>query len=87
MEKFEACAAAGVGEGLIVFADESFLIELVVVCIQPKLRYLIRRPPTGIRIVWRCDGAIGVPAAGKIHDTYHSAGPETGTMHGEKTAA
>jgi hypothetical protein len=66
MKKLEARAASGRGECLIVFADEGFLVQLVIVGVQPKLRDLIRRTATSVRIIGRRDRSVGIPAAGEI---------------------
>src|SRR5258708_14248061 len=87
MDEFEACAAAGRGERLMVFADKSFGVELVVVGIKPKLTDLFRRATPSIRVIWCRNRPVRVPAAGEIHHPDDLSRLEAGIMHGEKTAA
>jgi hypothetical protein len=50
VEKFKARTAAGRGERLVVFADQSFGVEFVVVGIKPELWNLFRRTAACVRI-------------------------------------
>ena len=76
VEQLKARAAAGRGERLIIFADQGFLVEPVVVRIQPELRDLVRRAAASIRIIRRGNRSVGVLAAGEIHHAHHLAGLE-----------
>ena len=87
VEQLEVRATPGCDECSMVFADQGFVVETVVVCIQPELRDLVGRAAAGIRLVRRGDGSVGVPAAGEIHDAHHFVGLEAGIVHGEKPAA
>ena len=66
VEHFEAGAAAGRDEGLLILADQGFIIEAVIVGIEPQLRDLVGRATAGIGVIRRRDRAIGVPAADEI---------------------
>src|SRR5690242_10505990 len=87
VEKLEVRAAAGCDECLIEFADQGFLVKLVVVCIQPQLRDLVGRAATSIRIVRCGNRSVGKPAAGEIHHSHDLTGLEAGIVHREKPAA
>ncbi len=76
VEKFEARAAAGRCERLIVFADQGFLVEAVIVGIEPELRDLGDRTAARVRVVRRGNRSVGVLAAGEIHHAHHLAGLE-----------
>src|SRR3954468_23221543 len=77
VDQFEARAAAGCDERLIIAADPRLVVEAVVVCIKPKLRDLVRRAAASLREVRRGDRCIRVPAAGEAHHAHDLAGFET----------
>jgi hypothetical protein len=87
VEKFKAHTAAGRGERLVVFADQSFGVEFVVVGIKPELWNPFRRTAACVRIIRRRHRPVGVPATGEIHHAHHLSRLETGIVHSEKPAA
>jgi hypothetical protein len=86
VQQLEAHAAAGGCERLMIFADQLFLVEAVVVGIEPELLDLGGRAAAGIGIIWRGHRSVGVPAAAEIHHAHHLARLEAGIVHGEEAA-
>src|SRR5258708_12621963 len=80
----KARAAAGRRERLIVFADQRFVVEAVVVGIEPELRGLVRRAAASIPVEWRGHPPVGIPSPGGIHHPPPPAGLQAAIRHRHK---
>src|SRR4029079_2650502 len=86
VQQLEARATRGCGKSSIIFADQSFLVEPVIVRVEPELRHLVRGALACLRIEGRGERCIRVPAAGEIDDGHDLGWLEAGVVHGEKPA-
>jgi hypothetical protein len=74
VEQLETSPATGCGKRLIVFADQGFVVEAVVVRVEPKLRDLVRRAVACVCVVPQGDRRIWVPTSGEFTTPITSLG-------------
>ena len=77
VEELELCASAGCDEYPIVSSYKGLVVKLVIVRIQPELRRtLVARATASIRVIWRGDRPVRIPAAAKAHHAHDLGGLE-----------